>query len=104
MPYTWSWATANSRHCRRTGQPAQIPLALAICCSAGPLAEMGMKRSGSADRQAAAYRQSAEIPVPVIASSRSPGLLLVLSVMSDPRQRQVPHLRKLSGPAGGLVT
>jgi hypothetical protein len=32
-------------------------LACAICPAAGPVAEMGKNRSGSADRQAAADRQ-----------------------------------------------
>jgi signal transduction histidine kinase/HAMP domain-containing protein/CheY-like chemotaxis protein len=66
MPYTWSWASANSRHSRRTPQPAQMTLARAICRSAGPADEMGKNRSGSAARQAPAVRQFMALPVTVM--------------------------------------
>ena len=66
IPYVRSWVCANSRHSRLTRHPAQIVLARAICLSAGPFAEIGKKRSGSADRHAPAARQLAALPVAVI--------------------------------------
>jgi hypothetical protein len=51
----------------RTGQPAQITLARAIWRSAGPVLDIGKKRSGSAERQAADERQFTALPFAVIA-------------------------------------
>src|SRR5579871_220715 len=66
MPYTWSCASANSRHRCRTTQRAQIALACSICCTEGPLDETGKNRSGSADRQAPIARQLPALPVAVV--------------------------------------
>jgi hypothetical protein len=62
MPWTCSVRSANARHSRRTRQAAQIALAFAACSRAGPEAEIGKNRSGSADRQAAADRHPPSMP------------------------------------------
>lgn len=58
MPCASPLRMAKSRHCCRTGQPAQICSAVRICLdAAGPVA-MGKNRSGSAARHALAARHS----------------------------------------------
>jgi hypothetical protein len=73
MPYTWSWERANSRHSWRTWHAPQIAFACAICRIAGPVVEMGKKRSGSADRQAPPDRQLLTVIVAVIAGPHEVG-------------------------------
>jgi hypothetical protein len=57
MPWFCLVFSANTRHCRRTGQSAQIVFAYVIWSREGPDAETGKNSSGSASRQAASRRQ-----------------------------------------------
>ena len=66
MPCLRSCFNANSRHAWRTGHPAQVVLAFAICLRARPVDEIGKNSSGSACAHAPASRQSVRPRVVVI--------------------------------------
>ncbi len=57
-PYSCLVSSANARHCRRTGQSAQITFACVTWSREGPDPETGKNSSGSACQHAASSRQS----------------------------------------------